>query len=65
MQRGTDPPGPTHRVRWQVGDGTTEWIGVAEAPQVTEDCLALTHEPGRVWWVPLHTITGPIEIEAL
>lgn len=65
MQRGTDDPGPSHRVRWQVAEGTTKWLEVAGTPRVAEGCLVLTHELGRVWWVPLHTITGPVEIEAL
>lgn len=64
MQRGTEPPGPTHRVQWPHFSGTRQ-ADVIEAPRVDEGCLVLKVAAARLLWVPLHTVTGPIEVEAL
>jgi hypothetical protein len=51
-------------VTWPKWSGTRT-VETVEAPQVTEACLALKLAPDRRLWVPLHTITGPIEVEVL
>lgn len=58
-------PAPTadYRVRWQTADGVTEWVGVLLPPRAEEGVLVLRIAPGRLLWIPLATITGPIEIE--
>jgi hypothetical protein len=65
MQRGTEPPPPSFRVRWPNGPGISTEVEVIEPPRVDEGCLILKPEPSQVLWVPLHTITGPIEVEAM
>ncbi|MFP3990652.1 hypothetical protein U9R90_24945 [Streptomyces sp. E11-3] len=64
MQRGTKSPAPSFRARWPKWSGSTE-VEVIEPPRVDEGCLILKPAPDRLLWVPLHTVTGPIEIEAL
>lgn len=64
MQRGTEPPGPAFRVSWPSKAGTEEHE-VLEPPRVEEGCLILKLAPERLLWVPLHTVTGPIAVEAL
>lgn len=41
------------------------WVTSVGPPQVEEGCLILKPQPGRLVWVPLHTVSGPIEIEKL
>jgi hypothetical protein len=64
MQRGTEPPPPAFRVRWPKWSGSTE-VEVIEPPRIDEGCLILRTGPSRLLWVPLHTVTGPIEVEAM
>jgi hypothetical protein len=64
LQKGPEPT-PAFRVRWQQFSGTTAWREVLDAPRVEEGCLILKPSPGRLTWVPLHTITGPIDVEGI
>ncbi|MEU2180112.1 hypothetical protein [Streptomyces thermolilacinus] len=65
MPLGSDPfpPPPTHRVRWAPALEGDVWLEVLEAPRVEEGVLVLRPAQGRALWVPLRTITGPIEIQ--
>lgn len=53
------------RVRWPKFSGSSGWKDSLDTPRVEEDCLILKTAPGRWLWVPLHTITGPVEVEKL
>jgi hypothetical protein len=64
MQQDTSPP-PPFRVRWPKFSGMSGWKTCVEAPRVEEGCLIIKTDPHRVLWVPLHTVLGPIEIEAV
>lgn len=64
IQQGPDPA-PTFRVRWQEFSRTTAWLDVYSTPSVEEGCLILKPSPTRLMWIPLHTITGPIEVEGI
>ncbi|MET9953508.1 hypothetical protein ABZ135_18425 [Streptomyces sp. NPDC006339] len=64
IQQGADPA-PAFRVRWEHAAGVTEWRDALVPPQVQEGCLVLRITPRRLLWVPLHTITGPIEVEGM
>jgi hypothetical protein len=65
MQQDTSPPPPPFRVRWPKFSGMSGWKTCVEAPRVEEGCLIIKTDPHRVLWVPLHTVLGPIEIEAV
>lgn len=65
LQQGPEPDGPPFRVRWPKFSGSSGWKPVIEPPRVEEGCLILKLEPHRLLWVPLNTILGPIEVEAL
>jgi hypothetical protein len=65
MPHGTEPGAPSFRVRWREWSGRGSWREVIEPPRVEEGCLILKLAPDRLLWVPLHTVTGPIEVEAM
>lgn len=65
MQQGSEPPGPPFRVRWPKFSGMSGWKTAIEPPRVEEGCLIVKTAPHTLLWVPLHTILGPIEVEAL
>jgi hypothetical protein len=65
MQIGPGEPPPLYRVRWKAWAGATAWQDVVAPPRVEEGLLVLKTSSSRMEWVPLHTITGPIEIEGL
>lgn len=65
MQIGPGDPPPAFRVRWKAWSGMTDWANVVDAPRVEEGVLVLKTSRTHVVWVPVCTITGPIEIEAV
>lgn len=65
MQQGpSDQPRAAFRVTWMtlVGATTAEAI---DPPRVDEGVLIVKTSPTTVLWVPLGTIHGPIQIEAI
>ncbi|WP_432034579.1 hypothetical protein [Streptomyces antibioticus] len=64
IQQGPDPT-PSFRVRWKGFGGWGEPVGTISAPRVEEGVLVLQTSPTRMLWIPLHTITGPIEVEGV
>lgn len=65
MQQNAEQPPAPFRVRWPKFSGMSGWKQVMEPPRVEEGCLILKTDPHKVLWVPLHTILGAIEVEAL
>lgn len=65
MPHGTDPDAAAFRVRWPNLSGPRAWLEVIEPPRIDEGCLVLKTAPERLLWVPLHTVSGPIEVEAM
>jgi hypothetical protein len=64
LQQGPEPV-PAFRVRWKGFGGWNDWIEALDPPRVEEGCLVIKTSPTRLLWVPLHTITGMIEVEAV
>jgi hypothetical protein len=64
LQQGTEPA-PAFRVRWKVLGDWNNPIEALDPPRVEEGCLIIKTSPTRLLWVPLHTISGMIEVEAI
>jgi hypothetical protein len=58
-------PAPAFRGRMEGFGGWGDPIETIDPPRVEEGCLILRTSATRMLWVPLHTITGRIEVEGI